>query len=493
MFKFDNTHVFTGYLKQKLSTFNLPTCKIYTKEFLDHLIKNKKEDPRILESFGAITKRTASGQNKTRIDTKINYLKNNEIYNFYCDFGNDQLIGDWVPASLTLFDEHSTKAQHCLTRRLNSPGGRYDTLTHEYLGDYLRFLRDYHNINLLSMYNCFNNKIYNNINISCDLNTTSKISFNSKDANYRIYAFPVKLFENYTIAIDCNHSIELFCGLYNTVLDESDTGKDLIKKTYKKLNSTIFHQPELYDKLDVSKWNTTDELPALFDDKRITKWDIANREQDLKLFIKVPTSCRSSIVVLEGDFRRFNDYLYLPNSKGNMVYKSNHTVVNFEYEDSLNSSSFKPISKLQLLAFNTGESYPFADRLVEYLSNSAITPVDPINDNIKRAQKVMSQNGYYFKVNGLWEAKMQKILYDYIMASGPVKVQNIDNNEVLIDKRDGLHTMSGHNQKSTLYDILGYVDKDAEKWYASWKLSDHKATQKNNIGNVDIYNGLYDI
>jgi hypothetical protein len=344
-------------------------------------------------------------------------------------------------------------------------------------------------------------------------NRSSYRIFDSQDPKYRIYAFPVKLFYNYTIAIDCNQGFEMFCGLYSTTLDTTNKGKDLITKTYKKVNNSVFCQPFLYDKLDVKFWSFITDSSKLLDDDSITRWDIANREQDLKLFIKIPASCKSSITVLEGDFRSFNDAKYVPvrytkqASNGASItqttweYRQNHTILNFgdarDKSAGLNTNeySFTPISKVQLLAFNTGESYPFADKLIEYLCNSAITPIDEITDNIKRAQKVMSQNHHYFKIAGLWEDKMQKIIYDYMINAGPIEAVKSGTSIKLVDKRRGLHPRLGHISKSTLYDVLGYIDKDAEKLYASWALdaAANKAVVHDSIQNVDIYNGLYDL
>ena len=575
MFKFDNTHIFTGYLKQLLSSVNIPMCRIYTKDFAEHLVRYGKEDPRVIESFDpAAYVGDVVNISKQRIATRVNYLKANELYNYFWEYSqNSQELGHknstWKRASTIYYN--SDKNIPGLTRVLNSPGNVYDTTTHEYLGDYLRFMRDYYNINLMSLYNCFNNKICNNIyykhtlktidttvsnNISTEeyadyssqidesdskvhisiknvKNTEAALSknevkyknsysiFDSQDSKYRIYAFPVKLFYDYTIAIDCSAGIEMFCGLYTSSLETTDKGIDLITKTYKKINKTLFNQPFLYDALNVKYWNfstdtplvniekSSNRYPRFVTDNNITRWDIANREQDLKLFIKVPAYCKSSIVVLEGDFRHFNDTRYAPpgiyNPDGTVFdekidnkelsktrttweYKQNHSILNFNNVNT-QESKFTPIGKLQLLAFNTGESYPFADRLVEYLCNSAITPIDEIADNIKRAQRVMSQNNHYFKIEGIWEDKMQKIIYDYMINAGPIKVEN----EQLIDKRIGYHPRLGYSSRSTLYDVLGYVDKDAEKWYASWINKNNQATVQDTIQNVDIYDGLYDI
>lgn len=531
MLTFNNTHIFTGYLKQLLSTVNIPTCKIYSNEFVKYLEQHGKEDPRIIES--------ADIYNKNRVANRVNYLKNNKLCYYFWDYPSNNFY--WKETSSKFYD--LDKKIPGLTKTLYSPGSTYDTKTHEYLGDYLRFLRDYYDLNLMSMYNCFNNTSCSNIHCKISLDSyedekqksqTYNIDFDSYNQKYIIYAFPVKLFYNYTIAIDCVQGIEMFCGLYQNGLDLSDRSIDLIRKTYKKVNNTIFKQPFLYDKLSTDFWNFEKERTtasnldtiALLDEKIISRWDIITREHDLKLFIKVPISCKSSITVLEGDYRNFNDFKYLPNKNKSTDkldlwdYYSNRTILNFSSDKridniDLNENCFKPINKLQLLAFNTGESYPFADRLIEYLTGSTITSTEEIADNIKRVQNVMEQNNYYFKINGIWENQMQKIAYDYMLNSGPIeaRLDEKTNKTYLIDKSrvtsDGVsnstghHPIAGYTRRSLLYDTLGYIDREVEKYYANWSIEELvdkntgkvkvRAKIKDNIQNTDIYNGLYDL
>ncbi len=497
MFKYNNSHIFTGYLKQLLASINLPACRVYTHEYATYLEEHGEEDPRVLESFNNVS--------EDRLAVRINYLKNNELYNYFWNGSNEPGLAKktWASCHDAYYD--SGKAVPGITRNLASPGNIYDTKTHEYLGEYLRFLRDYHNVNLMSLYNCFNDKIYNNINFSFIINPKSagrkiKATFNAQDPGYRLYAIPVKLFAEYTIAVDSSQGIELFCGLYNTNLDVSEEAEELAARTYQKVNGALFKQPFLYEKLSTTNWPREDDF-VLSNGKKViranayTRWDIANREKDLRLIIKVPVSCRSSITILEGDFRSFNDVKYAP-INGVLTYNCNHSILNFNRSKradniDLNNYTFKPISKLQLLALNTGESYPFADRLVEYLSGSAVTSIDEISDNIKRTQRVMKQNGHYFTIEGLWENKMQNILYDYVVNSGPVVLDKETGK--LKDKHQGYHPRQGYYSKSTTYDILGYVDRDTENLYTSWKKEKDKAVVGTNLQTIDIYDGLYNI
>ena len=375
MLEFNNNHIFTGFLKQLLASFCLPTCKVYTKEFARYAAEHGEEDPRIVESFDCIS--------STRLPARISYLKESEVFDFFRDQKTGKVA--WKKQANLFY----TRDSHIpgLTRRLKSPGTSYDTTTHEYLGDFLRFVRDYYGVNLMSLYNCFSNREVRNI-LFLKTITKTKLNengdeikykqevarFDSNDSKYKIYALPVKLFEKYTIAIDCDHGLELFCGLYKNTLDTSDRAVNLLEKTYMKVSSASFNHPFLYEKLLVENWTnereqslTENGVPALQDATVMSRCDLMNREQDLKLFIKVPTNCKSTITILEGDYLGYNDFLYKPGvlpdgllttlKKEIWDYKSNHTIINFERKQDLQKADYKLISRIQLLAFNTGKSY----------------------------------------------------------------------------------------------------------------------------------------
>lgn len=324
----------------------------------------------------------------------------------------------------------------------------YDSYTHEYLGDYLRFHQYFYGLDLMPLYNCFSNRTCNHLelNILADEDTKQEFTkcLSTDDKNYKIYMIPAKLDRKYTIAIDCNSNVEICCGLYSNhqvAPDEKDIKNVqfyniLLKNTYTKYNSLKFNQPIVFDKLI---------------DNSIANEYIVSRETSLKMFIKLPIENDSSITILEGDYSSYNNEFNVGDVTRN---STNHSVINFEYEEAV--SNFEPITDLQLLELNTGESYPFADRLIEYLLGNTINKTEYIRDNILRVQQVMRQNRIKFTANGVWDDKIQAELYTYMQSP-----------EYNIRRRN--------------HDILGYVDKDVEAVYKG----------NETLLNVDIYPDLY--
>jgi hypothetical protein len=299
---------------------------------------------------------------------------------------------------------------------------------------------------------------------------------------------------------------------------EEDLNQIIADNTYKKYSDLKFNQALLWNELTPEKLKhileacinnqTLEEITSTDSEEQIRskqdlkaqadayKNQLLRKEPDLKLFIKIPTKNKTSVTVLEGDYREYNDALYkyvtkekrlplkdketgeyLTDEYGNFVYDDsiliktskweyyqNHSVTNYETtllsegadpnevikttNPEVEDRPFNPISPLQLLMLNTGESYPFADRLLEYLSGNVITDFDEHADNIKRVQKVLETNQNTFSLSGAWDGKMRNMLYDYMMRGKPTGEKF---------------------PQHIAHDVLGYVDKDVEKFYTAWK------------------------
>ena len=137
MLEFNSRNIISGYIKQLLSSFYLPSCKIF---------QNKTE----LEKYFPIeTTSTLPSYNEDLIVIIKNYKPNE----------------DWfvkVKQNLTTTPYMKYRYGHFymnLTKKIKLENDLYDSYTHRYLGDYLRFIRDYFNINLMSLYNCFDGTI----------------------------------------------------------------------------------------------------------------------------------------------------------------------------------------------------------------------------------------------------------------------------------------------------------------------------------------------
>ena len=387
MLKYNDSNIYGGYIKQLLTSFNLPQCPIGKKDFYR-------------DDF-------------TKTYESSHYIEGNTLY-FY------DAVKD-VSNIVSNYKENDAILN--ITKNLEIRSNLYDSYTHEYLGDYLRYIRDYKKLDLMSMYNCFSNVVAN-INITSD-----SMRFVSKDDSYTIFAVPIKFKQKYTIAIDWHGVIEVCCGFYKngkrfvSPLYQSTDNILFESATYKRYLGMRFNHPELYDMLS-----------------NFSRYDYAN-EKDLKMFIKIPNGCKSSIVILEGDYADSGELIiddnrqvlahkpifYIPDETED-IYDSNTASTTFDYR-----------SQLQLLSSNSGETYLLADRLVEYLSNQAINPLDPVINNIKRLQtKILKEYNITYDYHGIWDEKQRKFIYMYIVKNG---LQN------------------------KYKDLLAYLDKDVERTF----------------------------
>ena len=546
MFKFNNNHIFTGYLKQLLASFNLPKCRVYTKELekqqadyetniqnwksaLDSREAKREVLKKELESnLAKINNETTPVKDLPDLKTeRIKKLKEYagcqaEIYTLkklisnypniipttyhsnypiypstipddsqpkyptkmrYAPYLKDGYLqvytdGEWHNCHSS-FDSSSSHdkfhknakipyaqipysyGQKILnyTKNLQIQNTVYDSYTHEYLGDYLRFHRDFANINLMPLYNCFSNRACPHLDLSFTIGNNYEVKFKTdqslETALYKYYMVPVKFFKNYTIAIDSSASIEVCCCIYDEYHNKDNDFIEIPKLTYQCFGDLQFKTPVLYTKLQ--------NLNSLLLDPEHAENDLCQQEDNLKLILKIPANNNSSIVILEGDYTKYNDSAAKTGMEAAALTEHNKTIINYENLDACEFLSDKLITPLQLLRTNTGESYPFADRLVEYLVGNAITVNEEIKDNVVRAKTIIGANcepEVYSIVpeDGIWEPILQCLVYDYINNTPKTNIHDIN------------------------HDILGFIDKDVEKWYAA-KNNGAETT----IANVDIY------
>lgn len=498
MHQFGSTGILTGYIKQLLKSFNLPTVRIYTKaeaQFIEsqyeNFISEAKESLDVIESY--VTEETSY---------LVPYIKDGEIQTF--------IDGKWRNAGYFSGVPHAafySRGQYIpnKVRNLKIKDNVYDYYTHEYLGDYLRFLRDFDDINLMSLYNCFSNRLCDNIDQMITTPAGQVATFNAADSKYKIYMLPIKLFKDYTIAIDSTSPIELCCGVYTANLVTDGFFGKLPSRTYVKKNFCQFSTPFLYE--DIAKLlfplineanRESTAIEYIEQKKNLAK--LALHERDLKLFIKVPAQSTSSIVILEGDFCTWNNYVLKPAGQKTNTQTSaltedtpeaevpavksptvisllppakltkyyNRTIISNELL--LANQAIDLIAPLQLLRLNTQTQVPFANRLITYLMDNAITDSpEAVSENIALAQTVAQLHfaragrkaGDVINVNGeLVQAPADSAqLYRY----SPSFLGLWD------DALQAIFYQSAVQKPTfaTTYDVLGYVDKDIEKYFVA--------------------------
>lgn len=397
MIKFNDNGVLTSYIKSLLDEFNLPTISVVS----DIIIKDR------LYIYGnKIIKSKVTKEVTSQLKEDVDY----SVISFYV---------------------YNRKYPN-LTKNLKRSSALYDSYTHRYLGNYLRFLRDYKKLDLMSLYNCFSNEICNSLSLKYNLGNT-EYEF-STDSKHIVYMIPVKFFKEYTIAFNSSVPVEMLVGFYSDhqIFTEDDY-RSWINSTYKKVNSCNFNNPIKYNKLSINSFKNGTTI--LTPDSKLLQ-----QENNLRLFIKVPITFKSAIVVLEGSYS--NDLAVVDSNIYPSKEISGNTLVVKDKESPKSEVLTQVNNNIQLLRRSFEISHPFADRLIEYILGTAITPLSEIEANIARTQEqlekksLINNKSLYTPVAwGKWNENIKHALYKYSEDKGVL---------------------------DTKFDVLGFVDKDVE-------------------------------
>lgn len=301
----------------------------------------------------------------------------------------------------------------------------YDSGTHRYLGEYLRFYRTYKGIDLMPYYNCFTGLELNDVHLispakevlhpaddlypdkhifpgmrrTYALSNTQITWGTGEDSLSTVYAIPVKFGKKYTIAVESASVVQLRAVMYTKTGMLKDkrgyyTDKLANSGNYMLLPFSRYSEPFL--------WGIETTDPSLY-----------TRQRDLYLLLQVSKDTNSAITVLEGDYLQSN------------VVKADQVT---HVREPL------PFYNLSLLRYNAGCSYAFSDRLVEYLLDNVITNNDEFGLDIKYVQSSLNLldkfYSYGFQHNaltdGVWNDRIRRSIQRIIEYNDDVYLQDQD-------------------------------------------------------------------
>lgn len=386
MFSLNDTNVYVGEIKQLLANTNLPKCQVGKKfpadgcYFIDkyNIGYWKKEGNKLVEKISGI------------------YSPGKSYLNLTENFDIDSML--------------------------------YDRKTHRYLGRYLRFLRDYHNLDLMCMYNCFDRELIES-DISFEVKGVRKTLY-TDSSTYTTYKIPVSLVKDLTIYLHSINTVEMFLHIDIDDSNRAGYNSSLAVATYQKRKITV---PYLYK---ISNLRLNDELKD-FVYSHLTK---------LVLILKIPNNVDTSIVVLEGDYTK-------------KVSEETYPISYILEEDGKweCKSSNIPIKPKLLSYMNSTSAYLLSDNIIQYLSENATTNISNQHE-VSRLQQsfknLRETDEKYHNVSKLPDT----VDYYYGIWSD-------------IDKQD-IQAFICQTELQTYYDKVPYMDRDVEQLLKTEGLDD---------------------
>lgn len=282
----------------------------------------------------------------------------------------------------------------------------YDSITHYYLGRYLRDYKNSTGIDLTCFYNCYSENMISKyrLNVTPNKSEPNKLSYEvetkavSQADGYDLVYINVLPKDVLTLYFESNLPITMCVAAYNG-MEFTDTRFDNVQV----IPSCRLDKPYVYN---VPDYNT---------DQR----DNSYRVDNLVLLIQLPKTCYKRIIFL-GDYsdscERTISYDSMPSDE-HIIPDISAFIVN-------------------------GRSQGFTDDLIAYITEYAITEKDSIFSNILRVQNQISSYGLKKSYNMRYKAK-------------------IIDGELDLAQREWLKEFKAKNLNN--YNNIGRIDKDIEE------------------------------
>lgn len=339
----------------------------------------------------------------------------------------------------------------------------WDVEAHRYLGDYLRTLRDVYNLDLMPFYNCYDGETINNLYLSMswkddedhskgyDVNINEVEKEQDFTDRYRVFAVPIKFNTPYQIALQCVTNVLIAPVIWDDrqlkiAKNQNDPNRltpyiDLLKNKYSRnISGMYFNKPYIFEGVSSEMEDVTITTNKLNENKsgfityQLDKNTLYNLERHLYLLIQIPTTCVTSLSVIEGNYNFGACEKYINYSE---VQENHNNLIDYYINNSY-------VSVPELFKVNDGTIYAFSDRLLEYLTLNTIDNQDKIEINILDTQRKLYEDED--KHTSIWNDELRMNLYNKYMSMSDNDLENI-----------------GLNRN----DITGYVDKEIERYMRS--------------------------